>query len=447
LGLIVIEEISPRKVAYSIRQKRNAIPSTRTVSHIPSVGLDEKYWMYMFGGFMTLKKAVDAWVFEYTQAVQGADESCAAGAPEAILIPYPTLFYGKNPFYASVGFLFGLAMILSTMYPMSKLAKSVVEEKELRMRELMKIMGLRDWIHQLSWFLSALVLFLWIAISCTFITTISFIKASSPLIIFLYFFLFAMSEANLAFLVSVFFSNSKLAAIAAPVVIFAAILPRYIFYTVENNEEVANKVLACFLSPTAFVFGADFISTYESVGVGIQSYNLFEGKFNFGICLLMMFLDFFVYGFLAWYLDQILPQEYGTPKHPLFIFNRRYWRGTCMKEKLAADRSQIADFEDLEEFHGQEHDNDRIERLPAEMLERSKVMIKHLAKTYSDGKVAVRDLSLTMLEGQITCLLGHNGAGDEYFCSFLYEMLGYTDFVIILYDRQEHINSCIDGYD
>jgi ABC-type transport system involved in cytochrome bd biosynthesis fused ATPase/permease subunit len=90
-----------------------------------------------------------------------------------------------------------------------------------------------------------------------------------------------------------------------------------------------------------------------------------------------------------------------------------------MKEKMAADRSQIVTFDDLEEFYGQEHGNDRIERLPAEMLELGKVRIKHLAKTYSDGKVAVRDLSLAMLEGQITCLLGHNGAGNEHFSQLL----------------------------
>jgi ABC-type transport system involved in cytochrome bd biosynthesis fused ATPase/permease subunit len=42
---------------------------------------------------------------------------------------------------------------------------------------------------------------------------------------------------------------------------------------------------------------------------------------------------------------------------------------------------------------------------------RAKVLISNLRKKYSDGKVAVKQLSLSMLEGQITCLLGHNGAG------------------------------------
>lgn len=35
-----------------------------------------------------------------------------------------------------------------------------------------------------------------------------------------------------------------------------------------------------------------------------------------------------------------------------------------------------------------------------------------LRKRYADGKLAVKDLSIALVEGQITCLLGHNGAGN-----------------------------------
>ena len=41
------------------------------------------------------------------------------------------------------------------------------------------------------------------------------------------------------------------------------------------------------------------------------------------------------------------------------------------------------------------------------------VFIQHLVKDYNTKgqKPAVNDLNLTMYESQITCLLGHNGAG------------------------------------
>ena len=41
--------------------------------------------------------------------------------------------------------------------------------------------------------------------------------------------------------------------------------------------------------------------------------------------------------------------------------------------------------------------------------------IKNLYKTYPSGKSAVRNLSMTMYEGHIFALLGHNGAGNHQF--------------------------------
>ena len=39
------------------------------------------------------------------------------------------------------------------------------------------------------------------------------------------------------------------------------------------------------------------------------------------------------------------------------------------------------------------------------------VSIRNLGKVYSNGKVALRNLSLDFYEDQITAFLGHNGAG------------------------------------
>lgn len=39
------------------------------------------------------------------------------------------------------------------------------------------------------------------------------------------------------------------------------------------------------------------------------------------------------------------------------------------------------------------------------------VSIRHLGKTYSNGKVALSNLNLDFYEDQITSFLGHNGAG------------------------------------
>ena len=52
-----------------------------------------------------------------------------------------------------------------------------------------------------------------------------------------------------------------------------------------------------------------------------------------------------------------------------------------------------------------------VERIDPIHINNAKVCLHSLRKRYPDGKLAVKQMSLAMLEGEITCLLGANGAG------------------------------------
>lgn len=130
----------------------------------------------------------------------------------------------------------------------------------------MMIMGLRDWVYQTSWFLTALVLFFWISLSTTFLVSITFLPASDPRLLFIYFFSFCLSEITFSFLIASFFTKAKLAAIVGPVALFCTVLPRFVFYGSNRYEEQQSKYYASLLSPTAFSFGADIIADYEYSG-------------------------------------------------------------------------------------------------------------------------------------------------------------------------------------
>jgi ATP-binding cassette subfamily A (ABC1) protein 3 len=126
----------------------------------------------------------------------------------------------------------------------------------------------------------------------------------------------------------------------------------------------------------------------------------------------MMFVDGIIYAILAWYLAEILPTEYGTRKHPLFIFDYRFWIGgvLCASPGRGKEKPSEAEMESLlETRNDSETDDGGIERLDSSDKGKISVFVLGMRKRYSDGKLAVKNLSLTMLEGQITCLLGHNG--------------------------------------
>jgi hypothetical protein len=65
---------------------------------------------------------------EYTEE-GGMDED--QDMPMPIAAPMPTAAFSQNIFYQAVGFLIGLFMAMATMYPMSRLVKSIVGEPAL----------------------------------------------------------------------------------------------------------------------------------------------------------------------------------------------------------------------------------------------------------------------------------------------------------------------------
>ena len=286
-------------------------------------------------------------------------------------------------------------------------------------------MGLRDWAHQTSWFINAFILFFWIAISCTFVSHNSFLPKTDSFLLFLYFFAFCLSEITFSFLIASFFSKAKLAAMVAPVVLFAGILPRFIFYTSNPYEQQQSKFFASLLSPTAFSFGADILSSYEYAGVGVQVYNMNQGLYSFSDSIKMMFADFILYGVLAWYLDQVVPLDIGTPKHPLFIFQLSYWFPVWShRNDTDFEFSQPVEYDASSAL-----DTSSVQFIPEQDRSRTQVLISHLRKRYPDGKLAVKDVSLCFLEGEITCLLGHNGAG---YYLFIYYYYYYVCYIVVM---------------
>ena len=197
------------------------IPNTNLIIDYSTVGLNKAYESYFLSGFLSIQTSIDSWAWEQTvtptlssfSSSSSAASQCSASPPAVVGIPMPTPAYINNAFFGSVGFLLGLALTMASLYPMSRLTKSVVEEKESRMREVMKIMGLYDWANQLSWFIIAFLVFFWIAISSTFVSHATFLANTNVSILFAYFFLFALSVISVSFFLSVFFTNAKLAAI------------------------------------------------------------------------------------------------------------------------------------------------------------------------------------------------------------------------------------------
>ena len=248
----------------------------------------------------------------------------------------PTAQYGQNRFYAAVAFLLSLVMAMCMLLPVALLTKSVVVEKEQRLKQTMRIMGLRDPVLYGSWWLSAIVEFFCITVLCTIMLKLFLVK-SSVFAVFVYVAVFSLGAIAFAFLLSVFFSSGVLSAVVGPVAFFAALLPRYLFFGANQYERTQAKIAASLLLPTAFAFGADILGDFELNEVGVTMDNWGQDEYSFLTSIGMMLFDTVLYSVLGLYLERVLPSRYGAPEHPLFFLHRSWWSSSSPLSKVRPD--------------------------------------------------------------------------------------------------------------
>lgn len=159
-----------------------------------------------------------------------------------------------------------LFMVLSWIYSVSRLAKNIVYEKELQLKEYLKIMGLHDVAHSFGWFTTYLVIMSASVILMTIVLCAgNVLSFSDPFLIFLYLELSAISSILLAFLFASFFTRAKIAAALSGMLYFGTYMP-YAFISIrEESVSATTKWGSSIFSTTAFGIAASYIARLEEV--------------------------------------------------------------------------------------------------------------------------------------------------------------------------------------
>jgi ABC-type multidrug transport system ATPase subunit len=419
---------------YKIRMNYTTLPNTNLIVNTVAIGLSRRYQRYYLSGYLSIQRTVNEFAL--------SRNNCEQADTNMWSMPMPTAAYSQNSFFQAVGFLLGLTIAMAYLYPTSRTIKSMVEEKETRMKETLYILGVRPWAHWLSWVLTTSIIFLLITILVTYTLASQVLLYSSPAYLLAFIGLFSTSTMGFCFVIASFFSRAKLAAIVGPMALFATLLPRFIFFGSNRYEAINAKKLASLLPCTAFAFGADIIADYEYAEVGVQSFNANMGDYSFNTSLSFLFLDTFLYMFLGWYLELVIPRQYGVARPFYFILLPSYWWScvSCLVRRQpigsGGERSVgIVSGERTADSKGYEVESEDVEPVTDPLLV-ARVSIHALVKRYSrkhDDPPAVNNLNLTMYESQITCLLGHNGAGKTSTISMLTGLFPPTTGDCVIY--------------
>ncbi|NWI00272.1 ABCA1 protein, partial [Tichodroma muraria] len=407
----------PPHVRYKIRMDIDDVTRTNKIK--------DRFWdpgpaadpfsdlRYVWGGFVYIQDLVE-------QAVVRVQTGAAPRTGVYVQqMPYPC--YVDDVFLRVLNRSLPLFMTLAWIYSVAMIIKGVVHEKETRLKETMKTMGLSSGILWLSWFLSSFIPFL---LSSALLVLIlkagcSILPYSDPAVIFLFLGTFSVATISQCFLISTFFPRANLASACGGIIYFSLYLPYVLCVAWRDYITFPIRVLVSLLSPVAFGFGCDYFSLYEEQGVGIQWHNLAASPvpgdpYSFAAAMGLLLLDAVLYGLATWYLEGVFPGQYGIPKPWNFPFLKSYWFG----ESSSSGHSL---------YHTSPHTAPQVlvEEPPAEL--QPGVSIRNLVKVYgSSGRAAVNGLSLDFYEGQITSFLGHNGAGKTTTMSILTGLLPPT---------------------
>ncbi|KAF1431869.1 ATP-binding cassette sub-family A member 1, partial [Spheniscus magellanicus] len=416
----------PPHVRYKIRMDIDEVTRTNKIK--------DRFWdpgpaadpfndlRYVWGGFVYVQDLVE-------QAVVRVQTGAAPRTGVYVQqMPYPC--YVDDVFLRVLNRSLPLFMTLAWIYSVAMIIKGVVHEKETRLKETMKTMGLSSGILWLSWFLSSFLPFL---LSSALLVLIlkagcrargtawlgNILPYSDPAVIFLFLGTFSVATISQCFLISTFFPRANLASACGGIIYFSLYLPYVLCVAWRDHITFPLRVLVSLLSPVAFGFGCEYFSLYEEQGVGIQWHNLGASPvpgdpYNFATAMGLLLLDASLYGLATWYLEGVFPGQYGIPKPWNFPFLKSYWLGEpSLARHPPYPTSPLAAPQVL------------VEEPPAQL--QPGVSIRNLVKIYSNGsRVAVNGLSLDFYEGQITSFLGHNGAGKTTTMSILTGLLPPT---------------------
>ncbi|XP_016419525.1 ATP-binding cassette sub-family A member 1 [Sinocyclocheilus rhinocerous] len=360
---------------------------------------------YVRGGFVYLQDMVDRGIITVQT---GVSQSLGVYAQQ---MPYPC--YVDDAFVSSIGTILPMFLVLAFIYTACQTIKGLVLEKELRLKEVLRVVGVRNSSMWFCWFIENMVL---LTIPCALISVMvkygKVLRYSDPSVIFVFLLVFCMATVMQCFFISVFFSRANLAAACGGLIYFLLYLPHVLCYTWRDVMGFGAKIATSLLSCVAFGYGCENLSRYEEQGIGIQWSNIRvspqeNDRYSFIVSIFMMLFDAFIYWVLTWYIENVYPGQYGIPKPWYFPFTSSYWCGTPVGSDAQPDLLQ-----ELENQSG------FLEKPPPGM--KPGVCIRNLVKVYKTGnKLAVDGLSLDFYQDHITSFLGHNGAGKTTTMSIL----------------------------
>lgn len=435
---------APGHWSYTIRlnaTSQTTVPTLGEMKTRPLVmGLNmREAWTYLNKGFVSIQLMLDRYIIGSRYDDGDTDKLLEANRIELSMVdtaqtrnqvaeplrylpqsldtvPMPVDGVLIDGFYQLVAAFFPLLFIVAFMYTQKTIINELITEKETKVRESLRMLGVSSFSIFGSWYATYGTIFVVICGVFALVAGLEIFPSSSGTLVFSFYWLWSMSFLAFAVFVHAWFNQARTGGIVGVILMFV----QWVVYASQNRPESPASPLAMrammIMPNAAFCAGLDMLSKYEASKVGANWHNLHLEVVNstFGTVLIMLTVDIVFWSLLGWYLDRVLPKEYGARLPVNFLCMNSYWfRGG------EARAPHIVWPDDRDDVPARGVGENTVEPVPEALRLRSQASgvlvrtrgLRREFPTPGGVKVAVAGLDLTMYEGQVLACLGHNGAG------------------------------------
>ncbi|CAG8514994.1 1192_t:CDS:2 [Acaulospora morrowiae] len=336
---------------------------------------------------------------------------------------------------------------------------TIVTEKELKLKDSLVMMGLKVEIYWISHFLSnACLIILCSLVTCVLGEIFGFFafRNANFGVLFITFILFGLSMVTFAFFITTFCRRSRVAILVGILILIIGLLfQSFVFSNVYIgyiwwSKSVASAAWIVLMFLPFFNFGKFYLDLSNLTAGKLDQltqtvipgpgfhwsdlYNNVPSKYVLAYdssgykptvpapvqSWYFLMMNIVVFGLLTWYLDKIIPDEYGNYRNPLFFLTPSYYgfkfKKTTNLNAWMTKNKKIGknhDGEDEDVANERLHAFDATQDFAIRICNLNKVYRKSLFVESKLDKVAVNDLCLTLKEGKCLALLGQNGAGKS----------------------------------
>jgi len=273
---------------------------------------------YTTSGFILLQNWVANTILKRQTGKE--DASIVTMVVPSRLPPYRIDDYGRL-----ITAVFSFCLFIIFIPPLFRTTYRIVAEKENKVKESMRMMGLKDLPYWASWLTyysltnTVLTFLVWI------ILYLKAVSKSDGRILFLLVWLYGQSLFGIILITQSIFTRARAAAIVTALVYFGS--GTFQYFVSDPDTRFRDRFWAS-LSPTvAMVQTTAVLGQFETSQVGSKTGNIWAEYNNFTVAhgLIVLTIDCVWLTLFGLYLEQVMPKTFGRRRHPCFFLMPSFW--------------------------------------------------------------------------------------------------------------------------